>query len=146
MVFLTFPTLAFQQDLKTTLSITQFHPPHLNKIFMSHSLLISLEENIYFQAANFDRMKVNAKEIAKKYTVHYGTFHHCICMSKTSSKVQGFQHTREGGVRKSWKLRKDKCVVFLISFDMNGKLPQTLSFFKQNQFTFGALLQKMKMK
>ena len=72
-------------------------------------------------------------------------FHQVVMVQYISSLCKYVQDQQKGarlsthkkGARKSWKLRKGKCVVFLISFDMNAKLPETLSFFKQNQFTFG---------
>ena len=56
-------------------------------------------------------------------------------MSKTSRKAFNTQ----AEARQSWKLRKGKCLVFLTSVNMNAKLLLTLSFIKQNQFTFDVL-------
>ena len=58
-----------------------------------------------FQANNFDRSKVNAKLIAQKHDIKYGTFHHRVSTSATSRQVKGSGHA-SGGARKSRKLRK----------------------------------------
>ena len=57
----------FPPDLKSTLSVPQFHLLHLNEILLSLTLLISLEQITRKSNNNFDKANVTKNTINDTY-------------------------------------------------------------------------------